>query len=84
VLWAVAAVWVLTVVSAGFVSFAAPNIYVTFVAVISGLIVNSVLLGQSDRLNRWVRLSLFLLSAVLSLLIISAMAYVVLDLGGAA
>jgi hypothetical protein len=83
-LWIVATVYILTVISSGFVSFTAPNVYVTLVAVISGLIVNSVLVGQSDRLTRRARLSLFLISAVLSLLVISAIAYMALDLGNAA
>jgi hypothetical protein len=81
-LWAFAAVYVLTVVSSGFVTFATPNIYVTSTAVISGLVINGVLLAWSDRLGRAALAGLFVLSLVLSLLIVGVNVYMASDFGG--
>ena len=74
-LWAFAALWITTVVSAGFVRWDSPNVYVSLLFVISGIAVNVVLLTRATALSRGILYSLLTISLLSSAIVIGLVAY---------
>lgn len=70
ILWALVLVYCLIVVASGFVDWAAPNAYVATSLIISGLVVNLLLLRRAETVVSFFTVALMVVSLILSTLIV--------------
>ena len=80
-LWGVVALYASLVILSGFVTWDAPNVYVTAIIVFGALAVNGLLFRRAKAHRALSTLALLVVSLLLSAAVVGSLAYVALDLG---
>jgi hypothetical protein len=76
--WTIAAVYCSAVVLSGFVSWTAPNVYVTAFVVVCGVVVNALLFRRAESFRQPSTMGLMLMSLTLSAIVVGIFAYMAL------
>ena len=80
-LWAFAALYSFIVILSGFVSWSAPNVYITGLLVLAGLVVNVLLFRRAEKLKPVGKTALVIVSLGLSGMVFGTLIHIAFDLG---